>query len=183
MEKQLKKIYAWYKKRQRIIVILLIATLLTILLSDYVKRIIVTIIFIGLAGISKIYHRFIKTYVGIDLVLYLTLIIALVYKNTFLAMCVGWIGLILADSIGTRFSHTSFVSLIAVTIVVVVSKLFVLPLILNMIILTIVYELIAAALYYVMQSSIDKIIIFLVSHMLFNLFLIFSFTDFINKII
>jgi len=169
MKKYLKNIYAYLNKKSSLLIILLIIILLLNL--NRIKAILFSVIFILLSSVSKIYHRFFKSTIGIDLVLFFSIMISLVYKNILLALLTSWIGLMLADIIGTRLSHTSLISIIGLTIIIILSKFFIYSLS-SLIILTIIYEIIVIVFYYLMGSSIDKIAIFLVSHFLFNMLMI-----------
>lgn len=178
LKKELEKLFPLVKNRARVIAILLIFFTLGIAYSRYLKVGIVAIAFIAMAAFSKIYHRIIKTTMGIDLVFFTTVMVALVYRNILLSLVVGWIGLIAADTISSRFSYTSIISLICITIISFAAGLLGgLPLAISAIILMILFEIIAALLYSLMGSSIDKIALFLISHFLFNLFMIISFAE------
>ena len=180
INKHLKKIYSLLKKRQRLVLILLITLLI---LSMYLRYLII-IIFILLAGLSKFYHRFFKSSLGISLVLFTTIMTMLVYKNIILGLTVAWLGLLLADFVGNKLSYTSLVSIFILSFIVLISQFFVnLPLITTYIILTIIFEILSIILYYLIGSSPQKIIIYLVSHLSFNLFLILTFAEKIKEII
>jgi hypothetical protein len=68
--------------------------------------------------------------------------------------------------------------------VILLSKfLLFLPYIAALIVLTILFEIITSISYYFLGSSLDRILIFLFSHLAWNLFLIISFAEIIKKII
>ena len=172
----LEKLYPLIKNRARIIIILTLFLILTLFYYRFVKISIYVIAFIIVGGLSKFYHRFLKSTIGIDLVLFTTIMTALVYKSVILSLIVGWLGLVIADTIGSRFSYTSFVSLIGLASVSIVSQLIIsLPIIAGAIILIIIFEIISAIFYVLMGSSPQKITVFLVSHLLFNVFMILNF--------
>jgi hypothetical protein len=174
----LEKIFIFIKDKKRLVLIALILLVLGFAFSQYVKTLIFVAIFIALGGISKFYHRFFKSTVGIDLILYTTLMAAIVYRNMFFSFAVGWVGLIIADSLGMKFSYTSIISLSGLTVVILMSRFFIgLPIIFSLILLTVIFEIVSILMYYFMGSSPQKILIFLISHLLFNLFMIFTFTE------
>jgi hypothetical protein len=185
MKNFLKTIYTYSKKNIKLVLITFILLFTFILLSEQVKVIFVTIIFIILASLSKIYHRFFKSTIGIDLILFLTLIISYRYNNPLLSFFVGYISLILADLIGSKISHTSVVSLISLTFVILLSRiLFLFDLVPTFIFLTILFEIITIFLYkYVLSSSLPRILTYLFSHFIFNMILILNFTELIINII
>jgi hypothetical protein len=134
-------------------------------------------IFIALGSVSKIYHRVIKSSVGIDLVFFTTLMITLVYKNLFFSLVNAWVGLILADSIGQRFSYTSVVSLIGLSIIAVVARFMPFSIVISAIMLTVLFEIYSVLSYSLLGSSVDKIIVYFVSHFAFNMFMILTFAS------
>lgn len=180
INKHLKKIFSFLRARRRLILILLITLLFLFMYLKYL----VIIIFILLAGVSKFYHRFFKSSLGLSLVLFTTIMTMLIYNNLILGFIVAWLGLLLADFIGNKLSYTSLVSIFILSFIVLISSFFVnLPLITAYIVLTIIFEILSIILYYLMGSSPQKIIIYLVSHLLFNLFLILTFAEKIKEII
>ena len=179
LNKELKSVFGHIMKRKKLILIGTISLLLLLLYS----RLFIIIIFIFLGGISKIYHRFFRSALGIDLVFFTTVMTALVYGRA-LALVVAWAGLIIAEMLGSRFSYTSMVTLIGLTTIVFLAKFFAaLPLVAAAILLTLIFEIIMAILYYfVIGSSLYRIYLFLSSHLAFNLFMIFSFAVKIKEI-
>ncbi|AJF61639.1 TPA: hypothetical protein HA239_03890 [Candidatus Woesearchaeota archaeon] len=163
--------------------VILLIFIIIVLMSGVLRQIFFAAIFIAAAGLSKIYHRFFKSSLGIDLVLYTTLMVSFVYRDIILSLVVGWAGLVVADAVGQKFNYTSFVSVIGLTAVVLLSNLFIgLPLVTSLIALTIVYELIASSLYFMMGSSFARILTFAGSHLLFNLIIITSLTDILRNL-
>ena len=124
LKKKLKIVFDYLTKHKNITLLSLILILSLLFFSQYLKHVFISIIFILIAGISKVYQRFLKNTLGLNLILFPTLMIGLVYKNTILALSVGWISLILADYVAIKLSHTSLVSLFGITLIVFLSKLF-----------------------------------------------------------
>jgi hypothetical protein len=174
----LKNAFSLLKNRLKVALLFIMLLLLTLAYSRYLKAGIFVIIFIIMGGISKFYHRFFKSTLGIDLVFFGTIMTALAYKNQTLSLVVAWVGLIAADTIALKFSHTSIVSLIGLTIISLISG-FVsfLPFTVAAMILLIIFEAISILLYLLLGSTYDKIAIFLISHFIFNVILIFMFAE------
>lgn len=170
----LKTLYNLIRKHKRIILITTILLFASLLLLDYVKAVFYSIIFIALSSVSKIYQRFFKSSIGIDLVLFSTLMISLIYQNIILTFLASYISLILADVIGTKLSHTSLVSLIGLTVIIFVSTINLgLGIMYSMIVLSILYSIITSLLYYYMLgSSPQRIGLYFGSQMIFNLIII-----------
>ena len=176
LKKNLKKTFKLFESKKRLIIVFLILMFLALTFSQYIKTISIIVIFIVLGGVSKLYHRLFKSTLGIDLIFFTTLLTSLVYKNIIIAVIVAYISLIIADNLGSRLNYTSLISLIGLTSTILLSKfLITLPLIISMIILTLTFEIISGILYYFMGSSPQRILLFITSHLLFNLFMIFSF--------
>ena len=166
------------KHRARLILVSLILLAAFLVFSEYIKATVFVLIFIALSSVSKIYHRLFRSTLGIDLVFFSTVMTALVYKNILLSLIVAFPGLILADTVGTKFSPTSIVSLILLTVVSAAAKLLSgLPLIYAAIILLVIFEAGAWALYNLQGSSLDKVLLFVSSHFVFNMFMIFTFSE------
>jgi|APSaa5957512622_1039677.scaffolds.fasta_scaffold69443_2 hypothetical protein len=182
---KLKLMFDFIKKHKRIILIITILLFTSLLLLDYVKAVFYSIIFIGISSVSKTYQRIIKSSIGIDLVLFSTLMISLAYHNIVLTFLVSYISLILADIIGTKLSHTSLVSLIGLTIIIFVSSFnFGLNIMYTMILLSLVYSIITSLLYYYMLgSSPQRISLYFFSQIIFNLIIIINLSIPINNLI
>ncbi len=176
ISKHFKKIFEILKKNKRLVLVSIILLFVSLVFFEQVKKIIFVMIFIAISSISKLYHRIIKSTVIIDIVLFVTMLTALVYKNSILGLVVAIPSLILSDQFARKLSHFSLVSIFGLIIIVFLSQILLsLPLNLAMIILTIVYEIYAIAAYYLLGSSPSRILIFFVSHFVSNMILIFSF--------
>lgn len=181
LNKKLKKTFEIITKYKSIILIFFILIFSSLVFTS-IRAIMFSMLFILLGSISKLYHRFFKSTLGIDLILFFTLLIHQNYHNFLLAFIVGWVSLIIADTLSLRFSYTSIISLIGLTAIIFISKFITLPIIFTLILLTIIYEIITVLLYYLMGSSLDKILMYLISHLIFNMFLIFSFAEKLSRI-
>lgn len=173
----LKKAFNAIKVKKRIMIILIILIILGVTYSAYLKSFFFLLISIAAGGISKIYHRFFKSSAGIDLVFFTTIMISLVYRNLFFSLANAWIGLIIADNIGHKFSYTSIVSLFGLTLIAIVARFLPFPILISALLLTILFEIFSIVAYNLLGSSFDKILVYLVTHFTFNLFLIFGFAQ------
>ena len=181
--KELKKAFSFLKKHKRIVLIIAIALFISITFFAQVKKIIFILIFIALSSVSKLYHKIFKSTFIIDVVLFLTLMTCLVYKNTLLGLIVGIPSLLLSDYFAAKLSHFSLVSLLGIGIVVFLSHFIVsLPLLISLLILTILYEIYACITYYFLGSSPGRILVFLASHFISNMIMIFSFATQLSRI-
>ena len=176
-----KKAFSFLKKHKRIVLISLIVLFISIMFFEKLKKIIFMVVFIAVASISKLYHKIIKSTVVIDFVLFVTLLTSLVYDNKLLGYVVGYSSVIISDYLASKLNHHSLVSLLGMTFVVFVSTfLSFLPLTIAMVILVILYEIYASVVYSIMGSPVNQIIIFLISHFISNMIMIFSFAPILS---
>jgi hypothetical protein len=159
------------------VIISVILIIFGILYSRFIWQIFFLVVFIALGGISKIYHRLFKSTIGIDLVFFTTIMLSLVYRNMFFSLINAWLGLIIADTVAQKFSHTSIVSLVGLTCIVLIARFLPFSLIISAVILDIIFEIYSAVSYALLGSPPDKIIIYFATHFLFNMFLIFTFAE------
>lgn len=174
--KELKNLFVFLNKHKKIVLVTLIALFVTLTFFAQIKKIIFMVIFIAISSVSKLYHKIFKSTIIIDVVLFLTTVTCLVYKNTILGLIVGVSGSLLADYFAQKLNPYSLVTLTGTVICIFFSKfLFSLPLIIALVILTILFELFTCITYYFLGSSFDKILVFLISHVISNMIMIFSF--------
>jgi hypothetical protein len=178
----LKKAFPLIKDKKKIVLISVILGLLGLVYSRFLWQLFFLAVFIALGGISKLYHRFFRSTLGIDLVFFTTIMLSLVYRNLFFSLINAWLGLIIADTLAQKFSHTSIVSLIGLTFIVLIAGFMPFSLLISAVILDIIFELYSAIAYYFLGSSPDKIFIYFISHFLFNMFLIFTFAESLGMI-
>jgi hypothetical protein len=177
----LKKVFGLFRNKTRLSLVIAILLIFGIAYSRYIKALVFAVIFIALGGVSKIYHRFFKSSIGIDLVFFFTLAITLAYKNLFFSLAVAWLGLIIADTIALKFSYTSLVSFIGLTIVAFLARVMPFGILISAIIILLIFEVYSVAAYSLLGSSADKIMLYLVTHSVFNAFLILSFLEVLVK--
>lgn len=177
----LKEIFKKLKNKNTLLILLIL--IIIALMSSVLKQIFFAALFIFIAALSKFYYRFFKSTLGFDFVLYGTLMISLVYTNFILSFMVAWIGLIFADMLAQKFNHNSLISLFGLTIIVLISKLFIgYPILVSLILLTLLYELIVSVLYFFAGSNWSKILVFVSSHIIFNMILITSLTNLLMSV-
>jgi hypothetical protein len=166
--------------RKVLLALLILFSLITF--SQFLKKSLVIVLFLVIGSISKIYHRFVKSSLGIDLVFFLTMMLAIVY-GPMLAIVIGLIMKIAADYIANRFSHTTLITLAALFIPILFAKALIgLPLVTALFILTLIFEIISSVLYHFIGSSPGNIVLYAVSHFLFNAFLIINLGPWLQSI-
>ena len=173
----LKKAFPFIKDKKKVIMISVILVIIGLLYSQFIWQIFFLAVFIALGGISKLYHRLFKSTIGIDLIFFTTIMLSLVYRNLFFSLINAWLGLIIADTLAQKFSHTSIVSLVGLTGIVLIAGFMPFSLLISAVILDIIFEIYSAVAYYFLGSSPDKILIYFASHFLFNMLLIFTFAE------
>ena len=174
VNKLLKTLYGFLGKNKRTLLVSFIMFVFILTYLEYLTSIVFVAVFIVLGSLSKLYHKIIRSSVGVDLILFLALVTTLIYENIFLGLIVAWPSLLIADYLAGKLSHNSLVSLFGLTSVVLLSSVLPFSIILSLILLTIVYELITIIFYYLIGSPIHRIILFLITHIIFNLVLILS---------
>lgn len=180
---QFKKAFDYLKKHQRIVIILLILGFASIAFFEQLKRVLIVIIFIAVASASKLYHKLFRSTVVVDFVLFLTLMTSLVYENKILGYVVGFTTVLLSDYFANKLSYHSLVSLAGITLVITAGALLSsIHLQVALVILVILYEIYAVIVYYLMGSTVNQIAIFLVSHFISNMIMIFSFAGFLRRL-
>lgn len=194
MKKELNKIFSLLKKNKRLIFIIILSLLIINIITNkyiiFLKQLIYSIILFSISSLTKVYHRFIKTTISIDLIFFSTILITFAYKNILLSIVLGIISLIIADFLSDKLSYTSLISIFCLSITIILSIFLIninnilkLNIILISFFLLILYEFFASLLYNSLGSSKEKIILFLISHFSFNFFLIINFLEYSINII
>ena len=174
IDKPLQRLFNEIKKRKTLFLIILILLVLGLFFLSYVKNFLVVILFVVIGALSKIYHKFFKSSLSLDLVLFLTLITLFTY-NVLSAFIVAYLGLLGGDYLAGKLRHTSLISLFCLGTIIFIGSLFLgIPIKISLIILLIIYNIISAVIYYFLGSPIQRIITYLLSNFSFNLFLILS---------
>ena len=179
IDKPLQKVFKAIEKRKKLVLIGFIILILAVAYSSYVKNIIIMAFFIVIAAVSKIYHKFFKSTLSLDLVLFTTLV-SVFTMGVLPAFVVAYLGRIGGDYLSGRLKHTTLISLFCLTLIILIANLFVdLPVMFSLIVILIIYNIISAVLYYFIGSSFQKILVYLISNLSINLFLIFTFGNMI----
>jgi len=179
IDKPLQRLFNEIKKRKRLFLVGLILLIFALIFSNHVKNFLIIILFVMISAISKLYHKFFKSSLSLDLVLFLSLVTVFT-MNSLSAFVVAWLGLLLGDYLAGKLRHTSLISLLCLSTIILVANLFTgLHLIFSFITLLIIYNIMSAIIYYFLGSSPQRILMYLISNLSFNLFLILTFGNMI----
>ncbi len=167
---------AWAKSRlpffwkKRFSIALVIAAVVVLFFfRNFVEMLVVMAFFTALGIASMAYNRWIKISLGVELILLGTVIVGLVYGK-FPALIVGVVSLFFAEVISDRFTYSTFVSFAGIFAVSMVT-----PMLHGMgitsvgIWMTVLYDAIIGPGYVLMGSSSWRTLLFVVTHILFNI--------------
>jgi hypothetical protein len=172
LKNYLQESFSYVIGNKRFILVVALTFMLMVVYFSILKNILLIVFLIAIASVSKMYHRLFRSHLGIDLVFF-SCIIAAYRFGTATGLFVGWTSLVAADLLAGRFSHTSLISLIGLGTISIITPLFSeIPFITAGIIITVIYEIIVLPLYFLLGSDLFKILTFLVSHLVFNVFVI-----------
>ncbi|MBN2454165.1 hypothetical protein JXB11_01325 [Candidatus Woesearchaeota archaeon] len=141
---------------------------------SYIKGIAVMAALAAIGAVSLLYNRAIRVSLGIELVMMGTVITGLLY-GTIPAAVVGVVSLFFAFLFTAHFTHATFVSFIAI-----IAVSFLVPVFSGMgitwagIILTVIYDAIIAAGYLFLGSRVERTILFIATHIAFNVWVFTS---------
>ncbi|MEM3374291.1 MAG: hypothetical protein QXE31_03650 [Candidatus Woesearchaeota archaeon] len=186
MKSNLEKIFKRVKEKKTFFLILIIILLIFFIYLNLIKQILFSAIIIAIASITKIYHKFIKTTLSIDLIFFSTLLICFAYKNFILSITFSLIGLIIADYLAQKLNQNTLISAFTLILTILFFNLLnslKIDIIIIAIFLMLLYEILASFLYNLIGSSKDKIVLFFISHFLTNLFLILNYLKQILELI
>jgi len=185
-----KEIKAWAKSKipflweKRVSLGLAVLALLFLyLFRDVVQMIIIMAVFIALGTVSLLYNRWIKISLGFELIMFGTIITAMVYGR-WQAIVVGFIALFLAEVLTDRFTYSTFISFIALAVVASVA-----PLVSSIgitwtgVTMTLLYDLIIVPGYLLMGSSPWRTSLFVGTHIMFNVWVFIFLAPFVFRII
>jgi len=157
--------------------------LILYLFRDVIQMLVIMGLFIILGIGSLIYNRWIKISLGFELIMFGTVITALVY-GWWQAVIVGFIALFLAEIFTDRFTYSTFISFIGLGVVATV-----VPLVSNLgitwagITMTLLYDLIIVPGYLIMGSSPWRTAVFVGTHLLFNVWVFIFLAPFVFRIV
>ena len=163
-------------EKKLIILFALAAIVLLFFFWSYIKVLVVMAMFIAIGAMSMLYNRWIKVSLGIEFVM-LGLIVTSVAFGRLPGLVVGMAGLFLAEVLSERFTYSTFVSFIGIAVVALTT-----PNIFNQtnsitatgIIMTVIYDAVIAPGYLLLGSNAGKTALFVVTHIIFNIW-VFSF--------
>jgi len=171
-------IKAWAKSKipflweKRVSIVLVVSALLLLyFFRDVIQMLVVMAAFIAIGAGSMLYNRWLKYSLGVELIMLGIVITGLVYGRI-PALIVGWIALFIAMVITNSFMHSSFVSFVGIFVVVMAIPLFQgISVTWVGIWMTLLYDLVIAPGYLLMGSSPWRTLLFVGSHIIFNVWL------------
>ena len=132
-----------------------------------VKMLIVMVAFILLGALSLMYNRWVRVSLGVELIMLGTVITTVAY-GVVQGIIVGFTSLFFAELFTGRFTYSTFVSFAGLFVVVVVASSLEFSVKLTGILMTLLYDAIIAPGYIIMGSSPWRTSLFVVTHVLFN---------------
>lgn len=172
--KYVKPLIDWiFKHKLYSIIIVAVILLLFFLINiifDVVKHTIIISFLILLGGVSTIYQRFLKVRLGIELIMFATVLTGFIY-GSLIGAIVGVITLALSIAIEGYFSHTRFISFILIALVGFFAHFFngSATIMTTGIILTICYDLLLIPLTIsFFRTRLPTLLIFSSSHIVWN---------------
>ncbi len=185
-----KEVKAWAKSRipllweMRVAVVLAIATFVILLLfRSFVEMLVVMAFFIFLGVMSMMYNRWVKVSLGFELIMLGTVITGLVYGRV-PALVVGAVALFFSEVITDRFTYSTFVSFIGISAVAMA-----VPLVAGISVawagiwMTLLYDAIIGPGYVLMGSSPWRTLLFVVTHIMFNIWVFAFIAPFVFRIV
>jgi hypothetical protein len=134
-----------------------------------VKPMLAIICFITIGAASLIYNRFIKVSLGFELIMLFTVLAGFLY-GVGAALFTGIISMLFAFILSGHFNQGSFVSFIGIVAVCFLTPVFKgLGITGAGIILTLIYDAIIASGYIALGSRIERTVIFVATHIPFNI--------------
>lgn len=135
--------------------------------SSFVKMILVMAVFMLLGVLSLIYNRWIKTSLGVELIMLGTVISAVEY-GFFSGIVVGFVALFFAEILTDRLTYSTFVSFLGIAAVSLAAPLLDVGITWTGIAMTLLYDAIITPGYLIMGSSPWRTLTFVATHILFN---------------
>lgn len=170
------ELIAAYKK-EIIIATLIIVFLLTIARAS--KAVIFVPLLVALGSVSMIYNREIKLSVGIELVMLATVLCSVAY-GALTGAVVGFVTLLFAELIGGRINEKTVISLVGIIIAGLAANSFgSLGITAAGIITTIIYDAIIIPIYLIVGSSPARTMLFLATHIIWNITIFLRIAPFI----
>lgn len=184
-----KKIKGWAKskipiiwsKRYTIIAVLILLVLLY-LFRSFIAMVVVMATFILVGVVSMMYNRWIKISVGVELIMLGMVITAVVY-GSIPGMIVGFAALFFAEVITDRFTYSTFVSFIGIFAVTIVTPRLDFSITWIGILMTLLYDVIIAPGYLLMGSSPWRTALFVVTHIIFNIWAFIFIAPFVLRLL
>ena len=170
-------------EKRIMIVTALVALVLLFVFRDIFQAILVMTLFIIIGFASMMYNRWIKVSLGFELIMLGTVLTAAVY-GSLPAIIVGFVALFAAEVFTNRFTYLTFMSFIGLFVVaMVVPSFHTTSITLIGIWMTIMYDALILPGYLLLGSSPWRTLLFLVTHLLFNVWLFIFVAPFVFRLI
>ncbi len=161
--------FPFFWKKRVSVALVIVSIILLFFFRNFVEMLVVMAFFIALGIASMMYNRWIKISLGIEFIMMGTVITGLVYGKV-PAVIVGLVSLFFAEVITNRFTYSTFVSFLGIFAVSMAT-----PMLQGISItwagiwMTLLYDAVIGPGYILMGSSIWRTLLFVVTHILFNI--------------
>ncbi|GEM_PF-6860193 len=170
------------KKRARLIAIA-VAVIAAFFLFSLLKDIFIIALLIAAGSLSLLYNRFIRTSLGIELIT-LGVVLAGRLYGPWTAIIAGLASLLLAELLTEALQHKTVVSFIGIAVMGFSTQFFANASITTEgIALAIIYDAIILPGYFILGSNPARCILFLVTHIAFNVWLFTTVAPFVARIL
>lgn len=161
-------------QKKTITFFILLGLIVLIFFGSYVKALFLMLLFIVIGTFSMFYNKIIKLSLGIEFIM-LGLVLSGFLYGPVAAIFVGFASLFLAEVITERFTYSTFVSFIGIfTIGFLTQYLTDMGITAAGILLTIIYDAIIIPGYLLLGSEPWRCMLFLVTHIIFNVWVFFT---------
>ncbi|MBN2422008.1 hypothetical protein JXB41_02175 [Candidatus Woesearchaeota archaeon] len=171
-------------KKKKTIYLSFFLIMLVLYFGTHYKNIFFITLLTVAGALSLIYVRFFKeAYVlGVELVMFSTILCGYVY-GSLVGFIVGFITIFISQIYSGRFKFSTLISIIMVPIIGLIVPFFNFVQISTLgIVLVIVYDLIILPLYYITGSRITTVIVYFITHILFNVWVFRYIAPFVLKL-
>lgn len=173
----------WCFEKKVPIVLIILGLITTFLLFSLLKQLFLMALFVAIGSASLLYNRFIRTSLGFELITLGTVMTGLLYGPVS-AVIVGFTSLLLAELFNGSLQHKTLVSFIGIIVIGFATAIFQDSTITTAgIALTIIYDLIIVPGYMILGSNPIRTGLFLVTHLVFNIWLFTTIAPFIFRIL
>ncbi|MCP3684133.1 MAG: hypothetical protein GY861_15740 [bacterium] len=156
--------------------LIILALIFIIFFSEYVITSFFMLLFIALGTFSMLYNKVLKISLGIEFIM-LGMVLSGLLFGPVPAIIVGLVSLFIAEVITERFTYSTFVSFIGICAIGFLTQFFRGPepnVTATGIILTLIYDAIIIPGYLMLGSGFWRCMLFLSTHIVFNLWVFFT---------